>query len=81
VDGVAPFHGLDFNDDGVGDDEIDAVAAIEPDTAVDKRQRFLTLEGQAALQQVKGEAFLVARFEETRSEFSVDVESNADDAL
>ena len=56
-------HGLDFDDDPVGHQEVDPISAVDPDAVVCDGHGNLSVEWEASFRQLVGQASLVDRFE------------------
>ena len=66
MNALEPLDRLNFNDDGVFDDEVESITAIEPLILVDDRQRSLSFDTQSAIYELKAKTSLVGIFEQTR---------------
>src|SRR5262249_477445 len=68
------IEGLDLHDDAAFHEEVETVSAVQPYVAVDERDRFLTLDIQAAVLEVEREASFIRRLEQARSERSMNTD-------
>jgi hypothetical protein len=81
VDGEQFLHGLDFDDDGVFDDEVEAVRGVEGDALVSERDGALALEADRAKRQFVREALFVDRLEEAGPQVAVYLDARANHGL
>ena len=72
---------LDFNDDGVFDEQVDAVPTVQLLFFVSNRQRHLSLDREPGAEQVEAEAGLVRLLEQARSELAMDTYRGTDDGF
>jgi hypothetical protein len=81
VERVQFFHGLQFDDDAVFDEEIDPVSRIDPDVAVADWKSYLMFESQSIHTKLVSEAGVIRAFEAAGSNDSVNLEPGSDDAF
>ena len=65
MNALEPFDGLNFNDHSVFDDEVESIAAIQPLSLVDDRQRSLPFDTQSSTYQLEAETSVVGVFQQT----------------
>jgi len=81
MDGLNGCTGLYLNHHGAGDEEIEAVSAVELCSLLLHRQRTLPLEWNPPQPQFPAQTFLVGRLEQPRSQFPMHVDGAANDLL
>src|SRR6185369_17275801 len=79
VHGKDCSHRFEFDHYEIVDDQVDLVAAIEHDIPVHQRQLDLHVDLEASFTQLEGETGEVHRFEQSRSERTVDLHGALDD--
>jgi hypothetical protein len=68
------LNGLQFNDHGFFDQQIDAISRIEPDALVHDRQNDLSLHFKPMSRKLMNQTNFISTFEHTRPEFFVNVD-------
>ncbi len=71
-------HGLQVNDDRAFDEEVDAIADIEPDTSVEHRDWHLYLDEEPAQPQLLCKAGLISALQQAGSERRVNLYGSID---
>src|SRR5678815_5641430 len=79
VDRCQAINSFDLNQDVAIDDKIDSKCTIDLGVLVSNGQTYLSGHLEASFEQLVTEATLVSGFEESRSEFAVDLDGGADD--
>ena len=72
------INALDFDDDDILDDEVDAVTGLESDAFVENRDTLRRDKSETIRRQLLLQTLQVNRFEQTRPEFHVDLISRID---
>ena len=78
MNGRQAIDGLHLHDDLAVDQKIQAIATIDPYVAIDHGKRFLALRFQATLDQLKSEAGLICRLQETWAQGSMHLDGSTD---
>ena len=78
MDPLDPFDCLEFDHERIVYNEVHPVSALQSNALVDERQLLLSFHHEARLSELIVEARLVARFEETWSEFTMHPDRRAD---
>ncbi len=71
------LYSLQFDDKLVLDDEVHAIAAVQSVSAVLQRQWYLSLIANAIPLQLETETFFISRFQQTRTELSMNSDRRA----
>jgi hypothetical protein len=79
VDRQDLLHCLEFDNELTLDDQVDAVAAIQPVSPVVQRQRHLPIVGNSVPGQLEPEAFFIGRLQQAWTKLSVNGNGRADD--
>jgi len=74
-------HGLDFEDDLVLDQDVEAIPAVDEESVVADGLWLLALDMETASSQLEAQARLVGRLKEPRPERTVDLDCRSDDLL
>ena len=74
-------HGFEFYDDGIFNEQINSIAAIEMNSFIVDRQWVLRLEGNAGQMKLTGEALLICGFQQTGAKMPMDFDGGADDPM
>ena len=74
-------HGLQFHDDGIFNEEIDSIAAIEMNPFIVDRERVFRFEGNAGQMKLTGQALLICGFQQTGAKMSMDFDGGTDDPM
>ena len=72
-------HGLDFEDDLVLDEDVEAIPAVDEESVVADGLWLLALDVETASSQLEAQARLVGRLKEPRPERTVDLDCRSDD--
>jgi hypothetical protein len=81
MDRQKPFHGFDFDNELVLNDDVHPVSAFELNPLVEHGQRYLTAISDAGLFELETQAFFINRFEQPRADLSMHIHCRPDDAL
>lgn len=73
------FDGLDFDEQGLFDDEVSSVTAVELQALVDQGNRALSCKGQSPKHELMAHALLVGRFEQAWPQMAVYLDAGSDD--
>ena len=75
------FDALEFQDNQIVNDKIDAVPAVDTLATIRDRQRLVAVERQTAGRKLEGEAGVVCRLEHPRTELFVNIDRGSDDLV
>ncbi len=81
MDGSQLLDALDFDDDHVLDEKVDAITTVEYLASINDREHLLALHRQASLQELEHETGLVRRFQHPRTQLSMHGDCGAVDAF
>jgi len=81
MDLLEAIHGLEFNDQGSGDNQVHSIAAVELDALVGNRKWHLPFKWQATELQFMAKAFLIGRFEKARAKNTMNLNGSSNDFL
>jgi hypothetical protein len=81
VNAFEALDGLDLNDDGLLNEEIETITAVKSPSAINERQRLFALYTQALVEQFEHQAGFVRRFQHTWADFLVHAQCRADDDI
>ena len=74
------FHGFEFHNDAIFDEEIDSIASVQSDASIFNRQPNLVLKMQTSKGELVLQARLIRAFEQSWSERRVNPDRRVDDA-
>ena len=79
VDRIDPIDRLEFHDDLIGDQQVDAVPGVDSEPSIRDRQSQLTLDVDLARREFVGQTRFVRRLEQPWAERSVNLNGCPDD--
>ena len=78
VDGINGFDALDFDDDEVFDDQIDAIAQIDALSVIDYGESYLPRNGETLFAKFVGQAGFVGALEEAGAQLRMNLHRGCD---